>query len=73
VTGLEAVLAALRAEHRGSVAWMAGGHGWACSCGREGRPGIGYPTAKQAEARLDRHLSAERRKIAARLAAGASS
>lgn len=61
------VNAILRTEHAAGVSWMTGGYGWACSCGKAGYPGTGYPTEKRAAARLDRHLQSERRKIQARV------
>lgn len=63
----EEVTRLLRLEHSASTSWMTGGYGWACSCGRVGRPRIGYPSEAQAQARLDRHLQGARRAIAARL------
>lgn len=54
-------LETLRAEHQvivsGNVWWN-----WACSCGKSGRP----TTQGRAAAGRDRHLTAERKRIATR-------
>lgn len=60
------VTAILRTEHRATLYEESGGWTWACSCGKQGDTGTGYPTQGRAAARRDQHLRAARRKIANR-------
>lgn len=61
----DAALEQLRAEHDLSIFHEPGGCRWSCSCGREGRVPVNYPTELQARARGQRHLRAEHDRILA--------